>query len=42
MNDTPKPSRDDLTKTTDDGRIELTEAELTRVTGGKKGEKFQW
>ena len=35
MNDTVKLSRDNLTKTTDDGRIELTEETLTRVTGGK-------
>jgi hypothetical protein len=34
MNDTVKLSRDNLTKTTDDGRIELVEEALTRVTGG--------
>ena len=34
MNDTVKLSRDNLTKTTDDGRIELIEEALTRVTGG--------
>ena len=41
MNDTVKLSRDNLTKTTDDGRIELIEEALTRVSGGiKTGAKF--
>ena len=36
MNDTPKPAPDRLTTTTADGKIELTEEELGRVTGGRK------
>ena len=36
MNDTPKPASDRLTTTTADGKIELTEEELGRVTGGRK------
>jgi hypothetical protein len=36
MNDTPKPSPDHLTTTTNDGKIELSEEELGRVTGGRK------
>ncbi len=36
MDDAPKASRDRLIKTTDEGRIELTEKELSRVTGGRK------
>jgi len=31
-----RKSRDHLTTTTDEGRIELAEKELTRVTGGLK------
>ena len=35
MRKTPKSSsRDHLTKTTQKGKIELTEEEMTRVTGG--------
>ena len=35
MSNAPKPSRRDrLITTTDDGRIELTEEELSRATGG--------
>jgi hypothetical protein len=38
MNASPKSPRDYLTTTTDDGKIELTEAELSRVSGGVKCE----
>ncbi len=35
MGDAPKsPSRDDLIKTTNENKIELTEEELKRVSGG--------
>lgn len=34
MGDAPKPSRDTLTATTDENRIELTEGELSRRIGG--------
>jgi bacteriocin-like protein len=34
MSDAPKPARDRLTMTTEAGKIELTEKELSRVTGG--------
>ncbi len=35
MTDTPEPSRrDHMITTTEDGKIELTEQELNRVTGG--------
>ena len=35
MRKTPK-SRDHLTTTTDEGKIELTEKELTQVSGGAR------
>jgi hypothetical protein len=34
MSNAPKSSRDHLTATTQDGKIELAEEELSRVTGG--------
>jgi hypothetical protein len=34
MSKAPKPSRDHLTVTTQEGTIELAEEELSRVTGG--------
>ena len=36
MDNAPKSSRDRLIKTTSEGKIELTEKELSRVAGGKK------
>jgi hypothetical protein len=36
MDNAPKSSRDHLIKTTNEGKIELTEKELSRVAGGKK------
>lgn len=34
MNNAPKPSRDRLTTTTDENKIELAEQELSRTVGG--------
>ena len=34
MSNAPKPSGDHLTTTTEAGKIELTEEELSRATGG--------
>ena len=38
MDTAPKSPRDYLTTTTDGGKIDLTEAELSRVSGGVKCE----